>query len=114
MKEVTISSRSWHYWLVNEVYDIVPDNICAYLRAVLWCCFVVVAGSLIASGFLFILAIAIWEHPVTMLIWIVVAVSFLFVTIRYGRKDIHLPRSEFLAAAYESVHDKVCFKINYK
>lgn len=132
MKEVTINRNSWHYKMMNVVLDDVPRNICEYIR---WAVLLLI-GAL--SGLAFI-AFIMWlvSDFVAWIAWMLlnlswiepevraVFISFILIlaTIIFvifqgqdGKFDslLKFEGAQLIAAACESVHDKVCFKIIYK
>ena len=90
-----------------------PEDICAYIRALLWTLVLLGLLSVIGGVFLFIMLMAFWEEPIVMGSIITTVAIVVIIVTKYGHKHIYLPKSEMLEIVYESIHDKVCFRVGY-
>lgn len=132
MKQITISRDSWHYRVMNIVLDDIPVDVCAYIRRAFFILIGALFGLVIIGFFTWLIGdFLVWIAWMLLnLSWIapeaeaiIVSVISLFALIIFiiskgqaGELD-YLLKSEgaqLVSAAYESVHDKVCFKIIYK
>ena len=131
MKTLSISKGAWHYRMIRMIYDCMPQDICAYIRAFIWSACFLTAITIILT---FVAIVAMFGNGgfLAWLIWMVVnmelvgwkdfellgLITWLFliggaVNYAWQEKRIQIPRNEFLSAAHESVHDKICFRVCY-
>jgi ABC-type multidrug transport system fused ATPase/permease subunit len=135
MKTHRYSLDSWHASIVKRYGNINPEwetdlDICTYVKAVGVALFLMVMLGSVAAGFFFMVM-----HPFIWLIWCAVHATWvapdeitlfflafmLFIFIALGMaflfrwmKAKKAGENSFVKDAYQSLHEKVCFKITFE
>lgn len=133
MKEIVVSRNSWHYRLVEKICIQRNDDICGYTRDVAWSLFVLCVGVAVVCGVVAsfadmlawiaaMIATMQWIHPdepaviAAILVFIVVAISLLFVLIVTARQRASKlgKNQSFAVQAFLAWKNKWCWKITVK
>jgi disulfide bond formation protein DsbB len=132
------NKNSWHYRLATTYgnsndFD-VPKNICGYIRSVMFGMFIVLVVILVGAALVISLASPIlfwgiegwymWDighHPEVVIGVCLYALILLFFgwfmwdtrISPYVHERFHLPQNTFVMTAWESIHNKTCFPIDF-
>jgi len=127
VKEISIDTRSWHYWFANLGDGANTNDFCAYIRSVIGGIFMCLFGLLIVSLYIGITGLAIgwllavifngYIEPEAAMPGIIINGGLLLgvpAVVFFIKARENISENSFARNVYTSFKDKLCFKVTLK